>query len=504
MTSMLRALRIALAISLTVSVALFVAWSRQWPLVGDASLIHYITFLIEQGKAPYRELSDMNMPGTFLIEMAGMKLFGGGAAGWRGFDFALLLAACGAFAVMTRRAGWFAAVFAGTLFALVHGRDGLAQAGQRDLTMAVLLVLSTAALFLAIERRSAAWLVGFGVLAGAALTIKPTTLPLSLAQLAIAAWVLRKRSTAVWAGGGMLVGPLAALGFLVQEHAVAAFWAGLRGIVPYYASLGHKPLGYLLAHCLSPLQALVAIWVLVLLLARPELDWRRGLLLCGVGFGLLSYVIQARGFPYHRYPLLAFLLPLLALDCTESMEAVTAPGARAKTAGWVSVATLCVGGFFLGPQSAAQIHRFRWWETDFNTTLAANLDRLGGASLSGQIQCIDWISGCENTLYNLRLVQQTGLLEDFLLFGPGNVPVIADARQQFREAAFAHPPRVIVVSSWLHIDGPGDYRKLDQWPELEEFLARDYTLDTEWKPARTQRWWSREETEPGYRIYVRR
>jgi hypothetical protein len=509
MSSILRAFRLALAVSLTVCVVLFVAWSWRWPLVGDASLIHYIAFLIERGKAPYRDLADMNMPGTFLIEMAGMKVFGGGAAGWRVFDFTLLATAAGAFAVLTRRAGWFAAVFAGTLFALVHGRDGLEQGGQRDLTMAVLLVLSTAALFWAIERRSGAWMLVFGLLAGTALTIKPTTLPLSLAQLAIAVSVLRKpgpmlQKPLVWAGAGMLLGPAVALIFLLQQHAVRAFWAGLHGIVPYYASLGHRPLGYLLAHCLSPVQALVAMWIVVLALARPRLDWRRGLLLCGAGFGLASYLVQARGFPYHRYPLLAFLLPLMALDLTEAMELLGATNVRLRAAAALATVALCVGGFFLGPQSAAQMHRFRWWETDFNTTLAANLVRLGGPSLSGNIQCIDWISGCENTLYNLRLVQQTGLLEDFLLFGPGDLPVIAEARQQFREAAFAHPPRVIVVSSWLHIGGPGEYKKLDRWPELEEFLARDYLLDTEWTPTRTQRWWSREELEPGYRIYVRR
>ena len=61
-----------------------------------------------------------------------------------GAEVELLAAAAASFAAMTRRAGWFPAVFAGTLFALIHGRDGLAQGGQRDLTMAVLLAVATA------------------------------------------------------------------------------------------------------------------------------------------------------------------------------------------------------------------------------------------------------------------------------------------------------------------------------------------------------------------------
>jgi len=62
----------------------------------------------------------------------------------------------------------------------------------------------------------------------------------------------------------------------------------------------------------------------------------------------------------------------------------------------------------------------------------------------------------------------------------------------------------MVVTSALYVDGPGDYRKLDRWVAFQSFLANDYTLETEWTPSRTARWWSREDTPAGYRIYVLR
>ena len=508
MPTLLRVVRIAAAVSLTVSAALFVVWSWRWPLVGDASLIHYIAFLIEHGKAPYRDVHEMSMPGSFLIEMAVMKVFGGGAVAWRVFDFTLLAAAAGAFRVLTRRAGWFAAVFAGALFALVHGRDGLVQGGQRDLTMGVLLVVGAAALSFAVRRREWPWMLGFGVVAGIALTIKPTALPLSVAQFAIAIYALRKDEgrarRILWAVAGALLGPLSALVFLVREDAVAAFWASLFGMVPYYAGLGHRPLSFLLVHSISPLMPLVAMWFVVLALRRPRVNLERGLLLCGVAFGLLSYLLQARGFPYYRYPLLAFLLPLMAMDFVEAMDAATTAAWRLRVAGVVAVAAVVVGGLFLGPQSAVLIHRYRWWETDFNSSLEANLERLGGERLAGQVQCVDSISGCSTTLYWMRLMQASGVVQDFPLFGDPTVPFVERSRQEFRSAVMEHPPQVIVLSSALHLDGPGDYRKLDRWPEMQEFLAREYRLDTDWKPPRTQRWWSREELGPSYRIYVRR
>ena len=101
----LRLFRAALAVSLTVSALLYFLWSWRWPLVGDASLIHYIGFLIQRGWAPYRQLGDMNMPGSYLIEIAAMHVFGMGDLAWRLFDFTLLILASAAFFVVTRSPG---------------------------------------------------------------------------------------------------------------------------------------------------------------------------------------------------------------------------------------------------------------------------------------------------------------------------------------------------------------------------------------------------------------
>jgi hypothetical protein len=170
----------------------------------------------------------------------------------------------------------------------------------------------------------------------------------------------------------------------------------------------------------------------------------------------------------------------------------------------LAIAALVVGGFFLAPQSAILIHRYRWWETDFITSLEQNLGALGGHQLSGHIQCIDSVSGCGNVLYLMRLEPSTGLLSDFLLFGPDDVPIIRETRSQFSAALLRHPPQVIVVTSHLHLADLDKYQKLDRWPAFASFLADRYTLQTQWSPSRTARWWSREELPAGYRIYVLR
>jgi hypothetical protein len=570
-----RLFRLALAAGLTVSALLFFLCSWRWPLVGDSALIHYIGFLIQRHWAPYRQLGDMNMPGSYLIEIAAMHLFGMGALAWRLFDFTLLGIATAAFFLLTanlggpsfpassERVGSLAALFASSLFILIHGRDGLSEGGQRDLTMAVCLLAATAFLFLAVRKRKLWPAAAFGLLSGIASTIKPTTLPLTLAQLALALYALNKiqgesvvpetvipsgaRSAksgvpgelARWGGKSRdprifllvisatlayVIAPILALIFLVRERALAAFLAGFHGIIPYYASLGHRPLSFVLLHSISPLLPLVLLWLGILVLLRPQLHWERAALLAGVVFGLLNCVVQQRALPYYRYPLLVFLLPLMAIDFTRALRpgpnpSAVAPFATAlssragsdRAAKYLAALALAFAAFFLAPQSAVLIHRYRWWETDFISSLQQNLNALGGSSLSGHIQCIDSISGCGNVLYRMRLSPSTGVLSDFLLFGaasdrqpPESIPIIRQTRAQFSAAILARPPQVIVVTSHLHMDGPDNFQKLSRWPAFAGFLATRYTLQTEWSPSRTARWWSREETPASYRIYVLR
>jgi hypothetical protein len=104
----------------------------------------------------------------------------------------------------------------------------------------------------------------------------------------------------------------------------------------------------------------------------------------------------------------------------------------------------------------------------------------------------------------MRLVQSTGVLSDFLLFGPETAPVVRSTRRQLLEAIEEDPPKVIVVSASLHLDRLGNYRKLERWPEFSGVLSQKYLLKTEWSPHRPNHWWSREQWPDGYRVYVLR
>lgn len=525
-----RTFRFVLAASLTCSALLYVPFTWHWPLVGDASLIHYIAFLIERGWVPYRQLGDMNMPGSFLIELAAMHLYGPGALAWRLFDFTVIFAGVAACFAICKRRNWLAALFAGSLLVLIHGRDGLAQGGQRDLTMAVCLLGAAACLLAVVRSGSVMAACGFGLLSGIAITIKPTALLLTVLQVGVV-WIYSKQRwattdsmvpKAVIAGSvGWLVAPVICVLFLLRERAVEAFLGGFHGLVPYYASLGHRPLGFVLTHGLSPIEPLAGAWLVVLLLrrvpGREYLTVTHALLLAGVLFGVANCVLQHRALPYYRYPLLAFLLPLIGLDllaATDAPNEASGGSERPGAARWqygraLALVALGFGGLWVAPQSAVLIHRYRWYQTEMLDSLQQSLRALGGSRLSGQVQCIDSISGCGTVLYRMRLEPATGILSDFTLFGnttdlrpAQDIPLIRDTRAQFLSALAAHPPAAIVITSHLHMTGPDDFGKLDLWPALEQVLAAKYSLSTEWHPSRTERWWSREEFPAAYRIYV--
>jgi len=507
--------------------------SWRWPLVGDASVMHYLSFLIERGWTPYRQLGDQQFPGAYLIELAGMHIFGTSSLGWRIYDFTLLGVATLAFFAVTRAASgaaaasprfqWFPGLFAACLFILIHGRDGFEQGGQRDFVMAVLLLAATAFLFAAVNRNWRWSSAVFGLLSGIAFSIKPTVLPLSLAQLLLGCYVCRQRQLrwlphALGAATALLVGPAISIVFLLREHAFAAFLAGFRGAVPYYASLAHRPLSYILVHSVSPVLLIVYIWIalqILLLITKrtrtPGLrDWERTTLLASALFALTDCILQARALPYYRYPLLAFLLPVMAIDFHRVLQDFLLHPVRRvspvlrNSISALAIAAISISGFIIAPTSAVLIHRYRWSETDFITSLEQNLTALGGPALSKHIQCIDSVSGCAAVFYRMRLEPVSGALADYVLFGPDSLPIVRQTRQQFAAGIFSHPPPVIVISSHLHLYSEENFKKLDRWPALENFLDTHYTLATEWHPTRPALWWSHPDTPASYRIYLLR
>jgi hypothetical protein len=483
--------------------------------MGDAALMHYIVFLMDHGMAPYRDIVDPNMPTTFLIQGAVVHAFGGSSLTWRLFDFFLLGASGMAMLVICIPYDWFAGVFAAALFALIHGRDGLIQLGQRDLIMTAFLVMGYAFLFEALRalpsEKTKPWLTAlFGVCCGVAASIKPSVLLLPPTLLLMAAVTLKRRgrpfvSHIVCGLVGMLAPLILVFAYLWREHVVRAFMGTVFDLIPYFLFLGMRSYGHLVTHSISSVMLpLVLIWLPIVVIKKGWLTWERAALLVGVLFGLASFYVQRKGYPYHRYPSEAFLLLLIAIDFTSILN--TRSSHRRLVLDRLAMAGILVGVVVVGAGSTAHALWQDWHNREFDSLLQADLNRLGGEKLAAHVQCLDMADGCVPTLYNMKLMQATGFLYDCYMFSPHPGAERERYRKAFWEAIMRDPPRVFVVSSQdcePYPDPPSySYKKLSRWPQFDDFLKASYHLDVERVPPHMVNSGSSPSKPLGYRIYL--
>jgi hypothetical protein len=491
--SYLTYLRAVVAGVLALAGVCIVASTYKWPLVWDAQVLHYINFLIDRGLAPYREISDMNMPGAYLIEGWAMHIFGGGDLAWRIYDFTLLGLLTAAMIVIAKPYDWIAGLFSGVMFALVHATEGPENSAQRDEAMTMLIMVGYAFLFEAL-RRCKPWMALLsGLCLGMASSVKPTAAPLG-AILFLMAWMtLRKRNEAATpyllsgvAGAGVAAGIV--FGFLFHYDATGAFINISRSITPYYAGLHHPSLEFMLRRALPRVALLMLpLGLFVACFDREWVNWERWALLLGVVFGAFSYFVQHKGYAYHRYALVAFLLLWMSIELTLAM----------RKQGWVKVvgfAGMVLGVLIMVP---TYVHRVLVIVpvNEYTPSLERDLRQLGGDKLQHKVQCLDLVDGCLNALYRLKLMASTDSMGDLLYFSQEPSPVVDYYRKHFQDQLNANPPSVIVLSKeWYNTDSSFD--KVNQWPQFAAYLDENYDLAV-------SRYFPMEE-DRAYRIYVRK
>jgi hypothetical protein len=268
-------------------------------------------------------------------------------------------------------------------------------------------------------------------------------------------------------------------------------------MVLYHAGLARRPIVYLLVHSVAPLLPLVLAWLAIVVLRRRQPTEERLHLWIGLGFGLFSYLSQAKGYSYQRYPLLAFLLALMSMDFVAELH-------RRGVTRALGIAGLALGGLFLVPVSTAMAVDYDWKDLGTVGMLEKDLEGLGPAELAGGVQCVDSIAGCTNVLYRMKLDEPSYVLYDEFLFGSDSVWAVEQNREKFWRDIQRSPPEVIVVTERLFPSGPDDYQKLSRWPQFHAYLEEQYSLYIQRKPDHALRWWSRSEIPAGYRIYLRK
>jgi hypothetical protein len=493
-----RALRLSLLIIGCLITAAFVI-SLRWPLIGDEGIIHYIVFALNNGHRPYTEIKDLNLPGSYLLDAFVIRYLGGGDLGERVYDLLLCIIG-GVTAVWSVTAGKtqrLAVALGSALFVLIHLQDGVMEAGQRDLAMAVLAMGAYAILikdFVRIETR----IFLFYLIVGLTFTIKPTLLLFIILPLLIPKFraILREKPVAIIL--------MTLLGFCVFPG-LSAIWICARSdwqsvldnvalLEVLHGSLPRNHSFFLVSHSLSPVNELFACWLIQLAILRPKWTLERKLLVFAAFAGLVSVLLQGKGLPYHRYPFLLFMLALMSLDFAS----------MSRLLGWkkyIGIAILVSYVVVLGPMALWRISRFDT-KGIFEDALSLHLSEQKRLSLPG-IQCLDTYAGCLNTLYRLRMMQSSGYLYDCYL----TLPQSTDRdkyRKQFLDSLTASRPDTIVVTDQPCFTQHEGYDWINRWPELSNYLLENYELSDEWNSHRQIREWNHPQYPASFRIYIRR
>jgi hypothetical protein len=490
-----RNLHIAIALILTACFLFFVLKSLDWRWMSDSQIFHYAILLMERGMSPYRQIIDINWPGSYFSEYFGIFLFGSSDLAWRLYDYSILLALIAACVVIAYRYNWIAGLYAGIIFALIHGSEGPWQTAERDEVIAALVLGGYALTFVGVRYRKSIpfFLAAFLItLAG---TIKPTALAFGLLLLPLALRQLKRLGVGVQSYLresliGFGIATAATLGFLLWRNSLVAFFE-LLSSARSYSALNHSSFYFMLHHS-TPRGLFIILPFAAYLFFRNQSwkNWEVSAICGGMIIGYLSYWLQGKGFEYHRYPFVAFAL------LWSGLEFVIASSA-AGFYRWFGVTGLAVGTSIVAP-----FYTFRVISAEQSNALPmalmADLQKFPLTEMQGRVQCLDGMVGCYSALYRLGLTSSTGFMGDQLLFSTHSSPAVLQQRAEFWREIMASPPLIFVETNYWYGERQS-FDMIEAWPEFAAYLGSSYNLVTEWNAPTPLGW------EPiGYRIYRRK
>lgn len=458
------------------AVTAWLVWrSLTWPLIHDVVLMHYAAWRIGEGAVPYRDLFDMNQPGTYLIHLAVLHTLGDGDLAWRIVDLAALAATAGAIAAFAAPWGALASASGALVFATYHLAGGAWQAGQRDFLLCPLLVVAALGVARWIERGCWTSLAWSGAALGVGITVKPHAAIFAGALAGVIAVAAARAGglTAAAASSGTFaaataVAPAAVLAWLAVVGGLAAWWDIVTHyLIPLYSRLGRaSPWSIYRWHA----------WILIALgvaLSLAGAGLRRGagarhvLATLGLAYGVVHYVAQGKGWEYHLYPLALFSAILIAAELPAALAA-----GRRLFAG--ALATTLVASLWLLDAKALEASAADfWWAREASVrTLEADLrERLGPGDT---VQVFDTTGGGIHALFRLRVRQPTRFLYDFHFFHDERTPVVQALRAELVRDLQARPPRLIVLveRAWP----AGGHERVARFPALAALLRERYEI----------------------------
>jgi len=475
----------AVALGSIAVIAATVWVSLRWRVVThDAVLMHYVAWGMLHGLVPYRDMFEINYPGTYVVHWGILALPGNMDLNWRLFDLGMLASIIGAMKLLLRGRGNWAFIFAGISFALWYLGKGSWFVGERDTMVGALELMALVPLIRALEQpQPRLWPVLLsGALFGLACMIKPTV---ACTLFFVAAYALYAvRSSGIAPGRCFALLAAGAAGVVIPGIATAAWlWSigGLQAfidlqihyVLPVYSRYGGStmPIVALGRIVYEPVVLFLVVVGAVVGVGSLLSDRRPpvsvGLLTMALIGGLVHLAVQRKGFVYHMVPAVAAGTVLsfwhfqrLALS-------------RRMWNSSLAIGVLCWLMITASRGCANQIMKQRRGTPP--GAVAGIIETLRPRLRPGDtLQPLDTNWGAAEVLLRLGLRMPTRQIYDFPLLDYATVPFIQQLRQEFMQDFESHPPRFVLVSktTWAAYD----FNRLQKFPALTRYLQQHYTI----------------------------
>jgi hypothetical protein len=489
-----------LLIALSALAAVGVVASLGWRMEHDSPIMLYAGFLVKSaGVVPYRDLFDMNAPGTHILNWVIYSVAGSGDLALRVIDLLFLTGISWLTVLIMRPLGRASAWAGAVLFPIAYLQGGVAASLQREV-LALLPLAGAVALFLGAGRRPASPRLRYlavGVLVGMAASVKPQLL-LALPAFFLADGLAPRdglAGRAVWIRAATGLGRIA-LGVVAVDVSLAIWLASVGALGafismavhywPLYAHLsgehilytGSDRFVYLLRSALKGLGQF-AVWYVAATFAVTSLA-RSGtvspavrrllVVLAGMaGATWLATPVAGKFWFYHWLPLIYFSIQLAAVCLAQPVAAIY------RRRPWVPVTVMLL---VLVVTVSLPFDLRRQSRRGIETAKRERVDEIAGflkANLrpGDTVQPLDWTGGAVHAMLIDRARLATSFLYDFHFYHSVSSPYIRALRRRFVGELTRSAPRYVIMVT-ADRPWPTGTDTSQDFPELRQVLQGEY------------------------------
>lgn len=472
-----------------------VAFSLQWPIAHDEAPLFYEAFLMHsEGRIPYRDIFDFQMPGSYIAYYLLGSLSGFNAFRIRILDILLLAALIFITYRFMRRFGKTPALAAGILFGLKYLQGGPSISLQREYLLLIFLALSLLAGMR--DTLTPRHRLSLGILFGLAAVIKPHAalglLPFLLFDIAD---ILQRRKLTLLKAAATSILP-AAIGFTIPIAIVIAWLAFNHGLTPFlniasnywplYSQINGQmeitPQAERISFFLNQVWRLggSGLWLIPAIIGVYLHQNKQTYLLASLALCYAIYpALSGQFFPYHYIPFIYFIILLAAL-CLSTFNFQPSTFNFQLSTFNLSLLTLILFTVILFSvrPSAAFIRQINRQPVVTSTDRADEIARFLEKNLEAgdTVQPLDWTGGTLLAMLETRARLATPYIFDFYFYHHVSTPYIQSLRADFMNELQKSSPHFIVEVTAIDkpwITGQDTSR---EFPELRAFLDENYSV----------------------------